>query len=132
MTDAKKRVNVFDACSRAGAMLIEAGFELHYQSMKTEARYYRWPGRVHTLRVAAHKSKKSPIGMPKIAARITFATTGACEEPHSVAVSDVHFEHMVATAIGIYMIRSVVAPASNYDGEKGSWEGAGKQGMRVA
>ncbi len=127
----KQRVNVFEACERACARLLEVGFILHHQSRQTEARYYRWPDREHTLRVAAHKSKKAPMGLPRIAARITFATDGACEQPNCVAISDEHFEHMVATAIGIYMMRSALLPTSNYQGKRGTWEGCGNLGMRV-
>jgi hypothetical protein len=57
-----------------------AGFEQRYQSSLSEARYFGWPGRPHVLRVSAHKSKKGPIGMPQVVAKITFFDK-ACEVP---------------------------------------------------
>lgn len=117
----KHRVNVFEACDRAASMLEMAGFELRHRSSRTESCYYGWPGRDHTIRIAAHKARHSPIGMPMVAARITFFD-GSCETPHHVAISEERFEHMVATAIGIYMLKSATVPASRYRGKKGTWE----------
>lgn len=119
----KNRVNIFEACDRAGKMLLAAGFEFRYQSNITETRYYGWPGREHNLRVSAHKSKRGPIGMPETVAKITFFD-GSCETPHHIAISDERFEHMIATAIGFYMMKSNRPAVSSYRGKRGTWEAA--------
>jgi len=117
----KKRVNIFDACERAGKMLLDAGFEFRYQSNITETKYYGLPGRPHLLRVSAHKSKKEPIGVAETVARITFHT-GGCETPQHVAISDEAFEHMVAVAIGFYVLKSNRPMQSSWRGKRGTWE----------
>lgn len=116
----KQRINIFDACARAGKMLLDAGFEFRYQSQTTETKYYGFPGRPHNIRVSAHKSKRGPIGMPETVARITFHA-GACETPHHVAISDEAFEHMVAVAVGFYMMKSTRPMVSSWRGKKGTW-----------
>ena len=118
---AKKRINVFDACERAGKMLLDAGFEFRYQSKITETRYYGLPGRPHHIRVSAHKSKRGPIGMPETVAKITFHS-GGCESPDCVAISDEAFEHMVAVAIGFYVLKSIRQLKSNWNGKRCTWE----------
>ena len=116
----KKRVNVFDACERAGAMLIAAGFEFRYQSQITETKYYGFPGRPHNIRVSCHKSKRGPIGLPETVAKITFHP-GGCETLHHIAISDEAFEHMVAVAVGFYMMKSTQPMVSSWRGKKGTW-----------
>lgn len=123
---AKKRINIFDACERAGQMLLAAGFEFRYQSRISETKYYGLPGRPHNLRVSAHKSKHGPTGMPETVAKITF-NPGGCETPNHVAISDEAFEHMIATAIGFYVIKSNRPMRSSWHGKKGTW--AASHGM---
>jgi hypothetical protein len=118
---AKKRVNIFDACERAGAMLLAAGFEFRYQSKITETKYYGLPGRPHNIRVSAHKSKRGPIGLPEVVARITFHS-GGCETPQHIAISDEAFEHMIAVAIGFYVSKSNRPMESSWKGKRGTWE----------
>lgn len=117
----KKRVNIFEACERAGKILLAAGFEFRYQSNKTETKYYGLPGRPHLLRVSAHKSKKGPIGMAETVARLTFHA-GGCEIPQHIAVSDEAFEHMIAVAVGFYVLKSNSAMKSSWHGKRGTWE----------
>lgn len=119
----KKRVNIFDACERAGRMLLDAGLEFRYQSTKTETKYYGLPGRPHLLRVSAHKSKKGPIGLAETVARLTFHA-GSCETPLHVAISDESFEHMIAVAVGFYVLKSNTEMKSSWHGKKGTWEAA--------
>lgn len=116
----KKRINIFEACERAGQMLIESGFEFRYQSKITETKYYGLPGRQHNIRVSAHKSKRGPIGVPETVAKITFHA-GGCETPQHIAISDEAFEHMVAVAIGFYMMKSTRPMVSSWRGKKGTW-----------
>lgn len=118
---AKKRINVYDACERAGAMLLAAGFEFRYQSKITETKYYGLPGREQHLRVSCHKSKRGPIGMPETVAKITF-NEGGCETPGCIAISDEAFEHMVAVAIGFYVMKSNKPAVSSWKGKRGTWE----------
>ena len=117
---AKKRINIFEACDRAGKMLLDAGFEFRYQSSITETRYYGLPGRPHNLRVSAHRSKRGPIGLPETVARITFHADG-CETPQHIAIADEAFEHMVAVAIGFYIMKSNRPMVSTWRGKKGTW-----------
>lgn len=117
---AKKRINIFEACERAGRMLLDAGFEFRYQSQKTETKYFGLPGRSHNIRVSAHRSKHGPIGMPETVARITFHA-GGCETPQHIAMSDEAFEHMVAIAVGFYIIKSNRPMVSSWRGKKGTW-----------
>lgn len=119
----KKRVNIFEACERAGKMLLDAGFEFRYQSNKTETKYYGLPGRPHAIRVSAHKSKKGPIGLPEAVARLTFHS-GGCEMPDHIAISDEAFDHMVAVAIGFYVMKSNREMRSSWHGKRGTWEAA--------
>lgn len=116
----KKLVNIFDACERAGTMLIDAGFEFRYQSNITETKYYGLLGRPHNIRVSAHKSKRGPIGLAETVARITFHA-GGCETPLHLAISDEAFEHMVAVAIGFYVMKSNRPMISSWRGKKGTW-----------
>ena len=118
---AKKRVNIFDACERAGKVLLDAGFEFRYQSKITETKYYGLPGRPHNIRGSCHKSKRGPIGMPETVAKITFHA-GGCETPQCIAISDEAFEHMVAVAIGFYVMKSNRPMESSWNGKKGTWE----------
>ena len=117
----KKRVNIFDACERAGVMLLAAGFEFRYQSNKTETKYFGLPGRPYLIRISAHKSKKGPIGLAETVARITFHA-GGCETPQHVAISDESFEHMIAVAVGFYVLKSNKEMKSSWRGKRGTWE----------
>lgn len=125
----KKRVNVFDACERAAAMLLAAGFEFRYQSSITETRYYGLPGRPHNIRVSAHRSKKGPIGLAETVARITFHA-GGCEAQNCIAISDESFEHMVAVAVGFYVLKSNGEMRSSWKGKRGTWEASHRRGDR--
>ncbi len=117
----KLRINIFDACEQAAKMLLEAGFELRYQSQHSETRYFGWPGRPHTLRVSAHRGGNGPIGLTEHVAKITFFDK-ACEIPNHIRCSNEHIENAVCSAIGRYMIKSARPLVSRYKGKKGTWE----------
>jgi len=51
---------------------------------------------------------------------ITF-NEGGCETPQAIAISDDAFMHMIATAIGIYMLKSNRPMRTRYHGKKGTW-----------
>jgi hypothetical protein len=119
----KKRISVWAACDRAAEMLLGAGFEFRYQASQTETRYYGLPGRPHNIRVSAHRSKKGPIGLAETVARITFHA-GGCETPLHIAISDESFDHMVAVAVGFYVLKSNRPMRSSWKGKRGTWEAA--------
>lgn len=100
-------------CARAGEMLKAVGFVHHYTSMRSEAVYYRWPGKTHLLRVSAHPAKfegkfaQSPLG-----AKLTLNGTHITG-PGKMRITDEGFEAKVAGAIGRYFLKS--APDSKGD-----------------
>ena len=83
----------------AARRLKESGFVLEYVSMKSEACYYRFPGRDGVLRMAAHrysgamdKAVESPV-----TACMTFG-------PDTAMFSTVKMESLLASAIGRYFL----------------------------
>lgn len=94
-------------CQEAGEMLKRAGFVHHQTSMKTEAVYYKWPGRQEKIRVAEHARKTSGSNRNNIVAKITFRGTHM-DPPGMMNISDEKFEKVVAMAIGQYFLRSSV------------------------
>lgn len=94
-----KNIDAFTACEIAANLVKVAGFELHYISMKSEARYYRFPGYDGLLRIAAHKGGKKRDGVAGDTwAKITFHFEhGAKSRPN--------IENHTATAIGFYFMR---------------------------
>lgn len=106
MKQPKTSHNTLALCDRAAAMLRDAGFELRYVSMKTEACYYGLPGRTSLLRVATHGyggggNKRGPT--TPVAAKLTF---NGCQgdQPGHMRLAEQKFETMVASAIGCYML----------------------------
>lgn len=74
MVDSQRRTY----CEYAVERLKAAGFVHHYTSMKSEACYYRYPGRDCLIRVAVHGSRAPttlPAGSLPTVARITFGST---------------------------------------------------------
>jgi hypothetical protein len=75
MIDALKRTY----CEYAAERLKAAGFVHHYTSMKSEACYYRYPGRNCLIRIATHAGSRAPKSLPAeslpTVARITFGQT---------------------------------------------------------
>lgn len=83
----------------AVARLKRAGFELAYASMKSEACYYRFPGRDGVIRVAAHRyggAADYAVTLPVFAC-LTF---GRQMRPRS----DAALETVVALAVGRYFL----------------------------
>lgn len=119
----KQRFCVFELCQRTGDMLKAIGFEQVYISRKTEACYYKLPGRFGLLRVSAHRNKHPPIGLDPIASKITFR--GNCHSGANLLVtSENGFMTQVYIGIGQYMMRSAEQKPSEYKGKKGTWENA--------
>jgi hypothetical protein len=113
--------DVFMLCAQAGERLKAAGFEVVTVSMKTEAVYFRLPGRHGVLRVSAHQAKKGFIGLDYIAARLTFH--GNRFDGHTTLhCSPEKIDTMIALAIGQYVLRSATPQPSRYQGKRGTWE----------
>jgi hypothetical protein len=102
------RYDTLELCARAGEILKRVGFVHHQTSLKTEAAYYKWPGRRELLRIAAHSRKKPCFGLDPVAAKITFS--GNClDPPGNIRMANGVFERMLAGAIGRYFLK-VFAP----------------------
>jgi hypothetical protein len=96
-----------DACRRAGEILIRAGFQLRHRSLKSEARYYGWPGRNGLLRVAAHAGKAEVIDGQLIIAKLTFTYENPkAAEKRSLLLTKDQLEAQTAAAIGRFLIAS--------------------------
>ena len=79
--------------------LKEAGFELAYASMKSEACYYRFPGREGAIRVAAHRyggGADRAVTLPVLAC-LTFG-------PDMRPASPEKLDTLVALAVGRYFL----------------------------
>lgn len=99
-------MKTYEACNEAAAFLKQAGFVLVNASMKTEATYYRLPGRAGVIRVAEHTGGKSPPGLDRILARLTFLPHKALKEPGTLIITESGMHGLVCAAIGRYMIAS--------------------------
>ena len=71
----RKTISTLDACNQAAKMLKEAGLIPIYVSRKSEAVYYGLRGVDALIRVATHKQKHAPRGLPgTVVAKITFGS----------------------------------------------------------
>lgn len=109
-------------CQRAGELLKRAGFVVMNVSMKTEAVYYRFPGRVGSIRVAAHKSdhgkssRRRPYG-PPVLAKLTFRGDGA-GGMGVLRLSDIAFFQRIWIAIGKYLTEADFEDVERHDGRR--------------
>ncbi len=121
MKQPKTHHDVYQLCERASKMLKAAGFEVVDVSRRSEAVYFHLPGRHGVLRVSAHKTRCSVIGLDSVVSKLTF-----CGNHHSGAdilvCSDEKIESMVWAAVGHYIMKSAEPIPSNYAGERGTWE----------
>lgn len=97
-----------DIIESAVEMLKRAGFEFVCASRVSEAAYYRFPGRVGLLRVAAHGgSKKKTQHGEDVVARLTFG------EKRNDGFTGIHpekVEFKTARMIGVYMMKTGTEP----------------------
>lgn len=109
------RIDHMTAYHLAIDLVKRAGFELAFVSQKSESCYYFHPSRSRerTLRLSAHKSKKSPIGMSNVCARASFT-------PKETTHTETNVYNKVAFAIGRYFLEE--PPPSRYEGKRGTWE----------
>lgn len=72
-------LSVIEAIELAASLLKHAGFVLAFPSLKSEACYYTYPGRIGLIRIAAHKHNKThrnySWGQKKLITKITFRTS---------------------------------------------------------
>ena len=101
----KFAITPLNACLVAESLVEQAGFVRVHASQRSEATYWRLPGRHGVVRVATHKkrSKRGPDG-PTVAC-ITFQGQGT-EADGSLRLAPHALEFVVAQSIGLYMIRA--------------------------
>lgn len=111
------QIDHLDAYHLAIELVKKAGFEFSHASMSTESCYYVHPARrPYLLRVSAHKTKHSPIGLNNVVARVSF-TKG--EEKHGIH-TERNVLNRVTWAVGQYFLNEP-AP-TRYYGKRGTWE----------
>jgi hypothetical protein len=114
----KRVIDCLDAIAEAVALLKQAGFVLdHYARSGTTTCYYRYPGREGFIRVSTHSSKKAPIGLNGVLAKLTYAPDHKhCRIPGTMRLSEVALRHGVVVAIGQYFLGS--PKPSRYEGPR--------------
>jgi len=106
-----------DAYHMAIELVKKAGFTLHHASIQTESCYYVHPARAPLLlRLSAHKSKHSPIGLNGVVARASF-TKGEEKHGHHTPAN---VRNRVTWAIGQYFLND--PQETRYRGKRGTWE----------
>lgn len=110
---------VDDLCHRASDMLKAAGFLFHGSSMKTEACYYRYPGKKSLLRVARHRKDRTPSGLDHVAGRVTF-NGNVLTGPDEMRIADEKVTAMVAMAIGQYFLNAKSSSGRTLDFDSGN------------
>lgn len=95
-----------DCLIAASEMLKSAGFIYYQTSMKSEAVYYKFPGRREVLRVSSHSrnKQKTLYGLDTVATSLTINFRGCGKR--GLRVLDI--ENRVAMAIGYFMLRSTL------------------------
>ena len=121
MAYSKTPHDVYECCNRAAATLKEIGFVLTDVSDKTEATYFKYPGRYGVLRVAAHRQRRQTIGLDRIVAKLTFHGNRFAGADILVCNPD-KIDTMIALAIGQYFLRSTKPLPSLWRGKRGTWE----------
>lgn len=111
------QIDYLEAYHLAIELVKKAGFEFGHASMSTESCYYFHPARrPYLLRISAHKSKQSPIGMNNVIARVSF-TRG--EDKHGIH-TEKNTLNRITWAIGQYFLNE--PKPSRYLGKRGTWE----------
>lgn len=112
----RRIITTLEACATATTLLRKAGFEVAYVSMRSEAVYFRFPGRPGVLRVADHAGGKGMPGLDRVLAKLTFLPHRLRKEPDTLAIGDTSMHNLVCAAIGRYMIASNDVVTSTYHG----------------
>lgn len=106
-------------CTQASIDLKRAGFVLVNVSMRSEACYFRLPGRHGLLRVACHSQRHPPIGLGPVVATLTFRPdwrTGSAGG--TLRINKEKIADMTALAAGQYLLRSAEPHPSRYTGPR--------------
>lgn len=111
----KQQHDTLELCAKATEKLKAVGFEPVAVSMKSEAVYLRLPGRHGLLRVSAHRSARTPWGLGKVVAKLTFhgnrfdGAAVLCCSPEKI-------DTMIWIAVGQYIMGSSEPHAPLYHG----------------
>ena len=110
------RIDSHTAYNMAIDLLKRAGFELAFVARQTESCYYEHSSRrSRYMRVSMHRSKKSPIGLNGVAARLTFTLAD-----EKITMTEKTVTNRVKWAIGEYFMHEF--KTSQYRGKRGTWE----------
>lgn len=112
----KRIVATLTVCNEAADMLKSAGFVFACASMRSEATYYRWPGRPGVIRVATHKFNGSMVGLDHVLACLTFSPLRLDDKPDHIIISPEKVRTTVAMAIGYYFLNPRDTSKSKYQG----------------
>lgn len=113
-TEGKIAVAPEDACAEAERFVLATGFVFDGASGRSEARYFRFPGRLGVLRIAAHRkgARNGDMRSGPAIASVTFSRKATHDG--LLRVSKIYVEWQTATAIGLYMMRAKsVRPLGN-------------------
>lgn len=100
-------ITPLNACRQAEVFVRAAGFEHVIDSTKSEATYWRFPGRFGVLRVATHKNHGKHKNLPDgpVVACITFNVTAVAEDGFlRLTVNEIEWRSI--GGIGSYMIKA--------------------------
>lgn len=110
------RIDNVTAFHLALDLIKRAGFVHKFTAQRTESCYYCHPSTPDRLiRVSSHSTKKSPIGLSGVYARLTFT-------PKDLHHTHLNVRNKVAFAIGAYFLGDTRQTPSEYRGKKGTWE----------
>ena len=112
----KRIITVYEAADEAIAILKRAGFEFVNVSMRSEAVYYRFPGRHGVIRVATHSGGKAVPGLDRTLAKLTFLPHKLRKEPDTLVITENSLHSLVCAAIGRYMVHSNEPKRQTYHG----------------
>ncbi len=118
MKQPKRIIGTLQACDEAASLLKRAGFEVADVSMRSEALYFRFPGRPGVLRVASHQGGEGMVGLDRVLARLTFSPYKLCKEPDTLVLTEDKLHGLVCAAIGRYMVLSNGQIKPTYDGPR--------------
>ena len=109
-----------EARETAVQLLLKAGFVFVSAALTTDSCHYTHPARTpFLLRVGTHKSKKAPMGLSNIVARLTFTAKD------TLHLSERLVRQRVKWAIGEYFLGE--PKPTRYLGKRGTWEASNGQ-----
>lgn len=96
---------ISEVLEQSAALLRKAGFECRCVSMKSEARYFGFPGRHGVIRLAAHPEKARLLGQTggPVITKITIDGRHV-DHPQHITIAPEKIHSLTASAIGRYLI----------------------------